>query len=110
MSQESKIDDLRIRLAKALTWLDVPGVSNEQLNKLQRNAYKARACYNGPEASLVIAVETASRALNHIQLAPVDYNELHTHIHDLQLGVNNIESCLKVISPSRIDVISNDLR
>jgi hypothetical protein len=109
MSQESKIDDLRIRLAKALTWLDVPGVSNEQLNKLQRNAYKVRSCYSGPEASLVVAIETASYALNYIQLAPENY-DVHDLVHDLQFGVSSIENSLKVISPSRIDVISNDLR
>jgi DNA-directed RNA polymerase len=109
MSQESKIDDLRIRLAKALTWLDVPGVSNEQLNKLQTKSYNARGFYTGPESSLVNALNISSRALNHIQNAPENY-DLHEHIHDLQFGVNNIESCLKVISPSRIDVISNDLR
>jgi hypothetical protein len=109
MSQESKIDDLRIRLAKALTWLDIPGVSNEQLNKLQTKSYNARGFYTGPESSLVNALNISSRALNHIQNAPENY-DLHEHIHDLQTSVNIIENCLKVISPCQIDVISNDLK
>jgi hypothetical protein len=109
MSQESKIDDLRIRLAKALTWLDVPGVSNEQLNKLQLNARKIRSCYAGSEASLIFAIQTASYALSYIQLEP-ENDYVQEHIRNLQFGVSSIENSLKVISPNRIDVISSDLR
>jgi len=109
MSQESKIDDLRIRLAKAFTWLDIPGVSTEQLSTLAQRSYRLQSTSNDVEHSLMCGLTRAAQALGHIQLAPVDY-PVHEHIHNLQFGVNTIESCLKVISPSRIDAISNDLK
>jgi len=110
MSQESKIDDLRIRLAKALTWLDVPGVSHEQLNNITVKCHRIFSNYVGSERSLLSALRMATQALYNIEISSPEHDVYNDRIKCLQAGVSTIESCLKVISPSRIDVISNDLR
>ena len=109
MSQQSKVESLRIKLAQALNWLDVPGLDSEHLGTISNRAHHLRLQFEGAENSPICGLETACGALTHIQLAPEDY-PIHEHVHSLKFGVSSIENALKVIAPSRIDAIGLALR
>jgi hypothetical protein len=109
MSQESKVEALRIKLAQALNWLDVPGLDSEHLAAISNRSHHLRSKFDGVENSLICGLQTACGSLAHIQLAHEDY-PIHEHVHSLKFGVSSIENALKVIAPSRIDAISTLLK
>lgn len=111
MSIESKIDTLRIKLAHALNWLDVPGVDPQHLQNIANKCYRNRSQFDNKENTLVCALEDACRALAVLHFAPAtEVQTINDQINKLRRSIDGIEQSLKFISPIRIDVISSYLK
>jgi len=111
MSIESKIDALRIKLANALNWLDIPGVDSQHLQNVANKCYRNRSQFDNKENTLVCAIEGACRALALLNFAsPTEIQTINEQIIELRRNVDSLEQALKFISPSRIDVISSCLK